>query len=126
MKKETANKAAKWWADQLRGTAKLDAKLDDPTGMGFIMSKLLQDTEKKNQSPEQIDAFEKHLSDVLMKENPRWGFGVDYHPDKILEIAAHLAGLSLGMATLPWKTTMWIDGDNIKVACGYGSSPEDI
>ena len=86
MKKETAKKAAKWWADQLRGHAK-----------------------------EQVNLFEKCLADILIKENPKWGFGVDCNPDAILEYAAYQAGLVLGMTTLPWKTMMRIDNDKITV-----------
>jgi hypothetical protein len=122
MKKETAKKAAQWWADQLRGSAKLDAKLDDPMGEGLAY--MLQGAEKAKQTPEQVDKFEQELTKVILKQKHIWTIGVDYHPDGILQEAADRAGLALGMTTLPWKTTMWINDDEVKVACGYGASPE--
>lgn len=127
MNKETAQKAAKWWADQLRGFAKHDNGDDSETGVyGAMLMTILQGAEKAKQTPEQVDAFEVALADVLMKECPRWGFGTDYHPDHILEAAAEIAGLRLGMATLPIKTIMWIDDDKVTVKCGYGAPTEEI
>jgi len=124
MNKATAQKAAKWWADQLRGNAKLDNGDRETGGMASLFGIMLQQAEKTKQSTEQVDAFEKSLADVLLKEQPRWGFGVDYHPDAILEAAAQSASLNLGMCTLPWKTTMFIDGEKVTVRCGYGAEPE--
>lgn len=121
MKQETANKAAKWWADQLRGHAKLDNGDNSETGFfGMALGMILQEREKSKQSTEQMDKFEKELADALIRDNTSC-FGVDYHPDYILELAAENAGLPLGMTTLPWKTTMWIDGDKVTVRCGYGA-----
>ncbi len=122
MKEETAKKAAKWWGDQLRGSSKLDNGDNSLTGVNtFLLAAMLQEKEKQKQSTELVDAFEEELTKALLKDNPSWGFGVDYHPDAILSDAADAAKLPLGMTTLPWKTTMWIQDDKVKVRCGYGA-----
>ncbi len=122
MKKEISQKAAKWWADQLRGNAELDNGDNSINGaMASGLASMLQEAEKKKQSPELIDKFELELTNVIMEQERIWTIGVDYHPDGILQDAADRAGLSLGMTTLPWKTTMWIDEEKVSVRCGYGA-----
>ena len=121
MKKETAKKAAKWWADHLRGNARLDNGDRSETGaMTLVLATILQAKEKEKQSAEQIDRFEAELTKVLLKEKGNYvTVGVDYDPDYLLCVAAELAELPLGGATLPWKTTMWIEDDSVKVRLGY-------
>jgi len=130
MKRETAKRAAHWWADRLRGESKLDNGDSSETGaMVWAMATMLQQAEKDNRAPEQIDAFEDALTDVLIENEPRIqfsGFGVDYHPDWILSKAAERAGVDLGMASLPWKTYMHIKGDSVRVAEGYGASAVEL
>lgn len=122
MEQKTAEKAAKWWADKLRVFAELDNGDKSENGEGIMfLGLLVQVIEKTKRTPEQADAFEKSLADVLMKENPRWGFGVDYDPDKILTDAAEAAGVDLGVASLPWKTMMFIHEETVSVRCGYGA-----
>ena len=125
MKRETAEKAAKWWADHLRNGARLDNGDNSETGaMTLMMALLCQQGERANQNTEQIDSFEAHLADVLMTEglDSNWvDTYVDYHPDHILSEAAQRAELDLGMTTLPWKTGMGIRDDVITVRCGYGA-----
>lgn len=126
MNKQTAQKAARWWADQLRGHAKLDNGDQSETGaMTFVMSRILQSKEKAGQTPAQVDRFESALAILIYKGDFDF-IDVDYHPDPILEQAADEAGLSLGMASLPWKTTMHIDGDKVTVRCGYGAPAEEL
>lgn len=121
MNEQTAQKAAKWWADQLRGNAKLDNGDDSPQGgMVAAMAMLLQSKEKTRVSDEAIDKFEQELAKILIEKNTRY-LGVDYHPDHILSEAADRACLPLGMTTLPWKTSMYIDNDEVRVSCGYGA-----
>jgi len=133
MEKEKARKAAKWWADQLRGHAKLDN--GDPTSQGgvtFCMASLLQSKEKEKQTPEQINLFEDKLTEIILNKSikaeklnmPIW-LGCDYGPDQTLSDAAQEANLKLGMTTLPWKTNMKIK-DNIEVSCGYGAQYVEI
>ena len=123
MDKNIAQKAAKWWANQLRGTAKLDN--GDPSnagGMALMLATLLQADEKADQNNEHIDAFEQELTIILEREKDDYfHLGVDYHPDHVLQEAATKAELNLGMTSLPWKTTMWIMSGEIKVSEGYGA-----
>ena len=128
MKRETAERAAKWWADHLRSGAKLDHGDPSPTGNAVrAMATLLQEQERAAQEPSKIDEFEAALALILEAETNRWvDVSVDYHPDWALQQAADEVGLDLGMTTLPWKTCMWIGGDEIKVAVGYGAKPEAL
>ena len=130
MKRETAKRAARWWAGRLRGQSKLDNGDQSETGgMVWAMATMLQQTEKDNRAPEQIDAFEIALTDVLIENESRIqfsGFGVDYHPDWILSRAAERAGVDLGMVSLPWKTYMHIRGDSVRVSEGYGADFVDV
>jgi len=136
MDKNVSQKAAKWWADQLRGTAKLDD--GDNTLEGKMRAEnaaMLQETEKQKQSPELINKFELELANIILVDNfdfeltntimmgqeRIWKIGVDYHPDGLLQEAANRAGLPLEMTTLPWKTTMWIEDEKITVHCGYSA-----
>jgi hypothetical protein len=88
-----------------------------------MLMRLLQQVEKEKQSPEQINGFENALAILLFKKDIDF-LSVDYHPDRTLEEAADAVGLDLGMATLPIKTTMHIDGEKITVRCGYGADAE--
>lgn len=125
MKKETADKAAKWWADQLKGISKLDNGDNTFNGARTIgLASTLQNTEKSKHTPELIDKFEKELSEVIFNQKSFYSIGVDYNPDTLLETAAEKSGIELGMTTLPWKTVMWIRDDVVSVACGYSASPE--
>lgn len=122
MNKETAQKAAKWWADQLRGNAKLDNGDNSLTGaMTLGLAAMLQEAERQKQSPELVNKFELELTNVIMEQDRIWTIGVDYHPDGILQEAADRAGLPLGMTTLPWKTVMWIEEEKVSVRNGYGA-----
>jgi len=127
MEETTARKAAKWWADQLRGHAKLDNGDPSPTG-GIAMARgmMLQRSEADHRDTASIQKFEDELTKLILEEPPAWGFGVDYHPDRFLRKAIERAGINVGMASLPWKTTMVIKEDVVKVACGYGASMEEL
>ena len=121
MERETAEKAAKWWADQLRGNAKLDNGDDSETGgMAMIMATILQSQEKRKRPADAADKFEAALTDALCeKGGGRFWFGCDYSPDYFLSSVAEKAGVDLGMSSLPWKTSMWIEDNTVRVACGY-------
>jgi len=130
METETARKAAKWWADQLRNGAKLDN--GDPSnggGMAMVMGLMLQHDMAAKRTPEQIQAFEDALVDVIQEQDEwqlRMGFGVDYHPDDVLTAAIDRSGVKVDMTCLPWKTHMRFDGDQVRVSCGYGAPSETL
>ena len=124
---EMAKVAAKWWADRLRGGAKLDNADPSETGaMTFMMGKMLQSSMAQKRTLEQIQLFEDILHKKLLDYDYFW-IGVDYHPIEIFIEAAKEAGFQLGMSCLPWKTNMYF-GENgeIKVSYGYGATPKTI
>jgi len=130
MNEELARKAAKWWADQLRNGAKLDNGDPSTTGvMTMMMGLLNQQHAAAERTPEQEQAFEDALTEILLAlddQHARWGFGVDYHPGGILQDAAEQAGIDVDMCCLPWKTHMHFEDGEVKVACGYAAPLETL
>ena len=125
-----ARKAAKWWADQLRGGAKLDnGDTSRRGGLTMAIGLMLQNAVASKRTPEQIQAFEDALVDILQGLEDvelRYGLGVDYHPDRVLQAAIDASGCPVSMTCLPWKTHMHIKDGEIMVACGYGAPLETI
>ena len=122
MERETAEKAARWWADKLRNGCKFDNGDSSETGaMGMMLALMLADTLAKKRTDDQISIFETSLADAVSTLDD-WaahcGFGVDYHPDPILSEAAIVAEITVDGA-LPWKTRMQIVDDAITVSEGY-------
>lgn len=117
--------AAKWWADQLRGTPKFDN--GEPLQNAFMAwhASLLP-----KPSAEQIATFETVLRDALLArvgtQHPRWAFEcrVDYHPDQPLTDAARVAGFNPDFL-LPCKTTTWIEDDG-RVFCRNGYAADKV
>lgn len=122
-----AKVAAKWWADQLRGNAKLDNGDPSETGaMTCMMASVLQSRSATKRTPEDIDRFEETLYRKLL-ETTHFTIGVDYNPCGTLVDAAKEAGCYLGMSCLPWKTDMFFrTDDSIQVSLGYGAPRETI
>ena len=127
MKTETARKAAHWWAQFLESPVMPDN--GDRSELGFMTSGLasiLQDKERSKLPPDAAQKFEDALFDLLIDRDGWNCFGVDYGPDYILQQAATRAGFALGMTVLPWKTTMWIEGDKVTVRAGYQAETEEV
>ena len=120
MKEELARKASKWWADQLRGQARLDNGDASETGIAtMFLAMMAQEREASKRGTDDADKFEQALYEALLPIERDWfTLGCDYGPDCFLSKVADSAGVNLGMG-LPWKTVMWITGDSVKVACGY-------
>ena len=123
MKKEMAQKAAKWWADKLRFGSSMDNGDDSDVGaMSMILSMANQNAERASRPKDDADKFEASLVKRLEGEDGQYfSLGVDYNPDHILSSAAEEVGVDLGMSSLPWKTNMRFDfdTDEIKVSEGY-------
>lgn len=127
--------AAKWWADQLLAAqphlaTQMGAEPDSPMNspMGAVMAVLAQAQDRAD-DPTKVEAFRAALEARILtslERYPSLAFGVDYHPDRILSDAADDAGMPLGMTTLPWKTTMWVDDRGVRVSKGYGAASEDV
>ena len=126
MEEKTAQKAAKWWADQLRRPAKLDN--GDTSAMGavtFGLAKSLQQSERGVLSDELIDSFEKELSKNILTEDPGC-ISCDYGPCEILVRSADNVALDLGSTLLPWKTDMLIRANTVSVKYVYRASFQTI
>jgi len=91
----------------------------------MMLQLMIADDLKSDRTPEQVDAFESALAEAIMATPMYGAFGVDYHPDRILQDAARIAGLTVDGA-LPIKTLMWIDATSVRVAEGYGKPPIDV
>ena len=128
MKEELARKASKWWADQLRGQAKLDNGDTSEAGMfTALLAVLAQGVEAQKRGTSDADKFEQALYEALLPIERDWfSFGCDYGPDHFLSEAAKSAGVNLGMGGLPWKTMMWITRDSVSVACGYHAQEVEL
>lgn len=115
---------AKWWADLLRGDDTLqseNAKLDGAQG---AMIDMFSSTFKKDNTPENIDAFEKSLlfklesTGYLLK--PYVDMYTDYNPPTIVAEAANEAGLST-FGNFPFKTGIIIRDGKVEAKQGYGN-----
>ena len=128
MDRALAEKGAKWWADQLRGTAKLDNGDPSPAGgMTMMLAMVLQADEHAARDMGKVDEFEKALADELEKFEDKWFcVGVDYEPDRLLSDVANHVGLPTGQVSFPWKTSMRFHQGKVTVACGYGASAVEI
>jgi len=128
MERETAQKAARWWADTIKNGAKLDNGDKSDTGFTTHMLATIAQAENKI-TEEQALLFEEALVEALLDKKdilPCRILGCDYHPDRILAESAEKAGINPGMTTFPWKTNMWIKDGEIEVSEGYGAPPVKV
>jgi hypothetical protein len=129
--------AAKWWRDAMRNP-KFDNGDNSPTG-GMTMAMALMG--RKTHPVEVLDKFEAALRrNIVARINERKGWcpespgwcsyartlSVDYNPDAVLSDSLAESGESPGLTSLPWKTVMWINPGEVKVACGYRAPPVTI
>lgn len=133
MRSDSAKVAAKWWADQLRNGSKMDnGAYDFANVMSMAMLSMENAKERRERDPSKIDLFEDALARRFEAiDDARWPFpisiaAVDYDPDRHLVEAAEEAGLSLGMASLPVKTSMYSCNGKISVSCGYRAPLEEL
>ena len=121
MKRETAIKAAKWWSDKLKSNSHSNGDDSFASVMAGIMADYLAD--KNCVSEEQYGTFETCLIDRII-EYDRIVLSCDYGPDPELAEAAERAGIDRGK--FPWKTSMYINNDEISVSDGYRARREVI
>lgn len=120
--------AAKWWADKLRnvGPGHFNNGDDSSTGgIGMMLATML--ASKTQASNEKIDLFEKKLAETIKEEvedRDSMTLSVDYGPDRVLGRLAEECAVSTN--GFPWKTTMWIDKENVSVSSGYRSPEKTI
>lgn len=108
---------AKWWADQLRGTPKMDnGDVIQSLVASWASSKVARPT------AQQCEDFEKALIAVLTLkcEGVKWqNIGTDYHPDGWLQEALVIAGIKITGFLFPIKTMMQFEAGSVQVAEGY-------
>jgi hypothetical protein len=121
MNKEVAQVAAAWWADQLNSVP----KMDNGEAMHGIMAQMAA-SGKPPLSAAQVEEFRHQLENAINAAPvQRVCISVDYGPDMTLRQAGASAGIDLDYR-LPWKTTMWIENDVIKVSSGYRAPIEQL
>ena len=128
MERETAEKAATWWAarvkrPQFSALSQGERRAGNDRAMEWaeLMAHLLVE----EVSDQQIQTFKQALAESLLPKTGWFSIGVDYGPDEILSDAAQKAGIS--GHNFPWKTHMTIEADGeINAACGYGSPWETL
>ena len=122
---ETATKAAKWWADRLRGPSLHDAG-DDQISMVLNMFSLM--TSKPSKDAEKIDEFEKVLERLINEDLQSRGnsyLRVDYHPEGLLLEASLESKLDVDYR-LPVKSTMRVTTEAVYISEGYAAPEKQI
>ena len=119
MKHETALKAAQWWAAKLN-TGGTDAKLEGENQLvSHIFGGMLQARARKQNTAEKVRKFTELLAEHLEAQRGQYVYiGVDYGPD--YQLGSVCAAAEVDGSALPWKTSMFIDGDTVIVSEGYG------
>lgn len=124
--KELATVAADWWTAQIAGLAKKDNGDRSGTG-GLAMMLGMINAADNEPSLEAIQKFNTLLVKrfcYALAEHPYQHVGCDYHPDGSLSFVAQIAGIH--SSRFPWKTSMWLRSDEVKVRCGYGADEVTI
>lgn len=122
MKREIAEKAAKWWGDILCHHHDNGAN-DEANGMAMMLADLLAMSNKP--TDEQISKFVEVLTNKLeCMDDHTVTMYCDYHPDMILLDVANEIGID--ESVFPYKTGMTIFGDKVTVRAGYGAQSVEI
>lgn len=120
MASDMATAAARWWADLLEMPTIHDNR---DSYSSTVATSMALDT--PTPTKEQLDLFAGELA-TRLEADPSWKEGymfldVDYEPCDVLSESAEKADIN--DLRFPWKTRMWIDNGEIKVARGYGARP---
>lgn len=115
---EAIRVAAKWWADQLRGTTHDNGVPEHNAMVAMVQAGLPPVPE------ETVQNFQAKLEIAIAGMD--WPvLSVDYHPDQILTEVGDSLGLDVEYR-LPWKTCMQIRDDLVEVGKGYAAPYETI
>ncbi len=129
MDKDLARKAAKWWADHMRqGFIPDNGARDKSNVMAQGLALMLQEQEAKSRTADGVQLFEDKLANIFEKATAQTYLlaSVDYNPCHVLADAAQQAGINIGMASLPWKTSMTYRDERVYVKAGYGAPLEEL
>lgn len=130
-KQDIADKAAGWWAKQLRGT-KFDAfdagdEQNSPGDMSWLLATFSAAKSRTSVSSEKVESFKKNLSDKilsLLSEKDKTILSVDYGPDAYLDEV--LRSVDLPSNLLPRKTVMWISEKWVSVKFWYNWEVQEL
>lgn len=120
--KEYNEVAAAWWANKLRNITLGCYNNGDESyigGIGMLAAFLAADIRRPDSID--IDNFERELGEKIKQEVEEFGrlyISCDYAPDNLLAELAYIHEINIGC--FPWKTSMWISKEEVKVSCGYG------
>lgn len=123
--------AIEWWSKALlnpKFQTLSDKERSDPGSFPAAAAELMASSSHKAPAEEQINKFKAVLREeiALMLKDGYVTLHVDYHPCNALASAAMGAGIDTSKSSFPWKTTMWILDDYVKVSCGYQEPAETI
>ncbi len=127
MDKNLARKAAKWWADHMRqGFIPDNGARDERNVKAQGLALMLQ--QAKSRTADGVQLFEDKLASIFESATPETYqlAYVDYNPCHVLTDAAKQVGINLGMASLPWKTSMTYRDGRVYVKAGYGAPLEEL
>lgn len=109
--------AVDWWA-----TAISSPKHDNGVDMPYMLMQIISGS-GKSYSEDEMRLFKTTLAEGIIHEVKEYGkctLGVDYQPCCLLFEAGEKMGVS-SVAGWPWKTTMFIDENEVRVSAGYGA-----
>lgn len=119
MNQDKLNAIVNWWAEAIENP-KFDMGDNSLVGQ---MSESIASGQVKPVSLGEISSFRLYLSEQISKSGVDV-LSVDYHPCEALHSAMIHADISLNNA--PWKTSMVIEKDLVRVKYGYRASWEVV
>jgi len=115
--------AVDWWANAI-ASPKFDNGDDD---MPFMLMQVISGS-GKNYSEEEMKLFKTTLADGIIQQIQEYGrctLSVDYHPCHLLQVAGEKIGVS-PVNGWPWKTTMFVYEDGVRVSAGHGAGYQNL
>ncbi len=117
-KREIAEIAAKWWAEAIVEPQHDNGDKSDLGFFAMVLAEFSSDMVEVESVNKFIEMLSKHI-EVELNSEYEIILACDYSPCRILDEAAKGAGIP--HYNFPWKTTMWIGNNSIKVRHGYSS-----
>lgn len=113
--------AARWWADQLRGSTKQDN--GDSNGLANVLAVM----NSNGVGHEKADEFEAALLRLMEKmQEGSFTLSADYSASGLLSDAAKEVGIPTTCGPFPMKTVMWVERTSVSVKHGYGAKIQQL
>lgn len=127
-KYKSINVATNWWTEKITTPTAFNNGDNSRAGdMATMLALMLASQNRSNLSDKQVEDFKQLLGNAIEKQLDTRGYcslEVDYEPEGILyEVAAET---EIDSSLFPWKTTMKITKNEVKVSEGYGSEYQVI